>query len=152
MISLVLPRPPSANRYWRPVRIGRGPAERITIVPTSEAKAYKTEIAWLCKAAGIRGPIGGRLEMRVQLYPHRPLDAEKRIRDLGAELWDDGVQCIDVGNVEKVLSDALEGVAYVNDSQLWRILLERMEPDGEERVVVSISAMPPRQTPQASLL
>jgi len=146
MITLILPPPVSSNRYWRPARIG----ERITIVPTKEAKDYRKAVAWLAASAGVRTPLQGRLEMLVQLYPHRPLDADKRMRDHG-DLWDDDVRCIDLGNCEKVLSDALQGSAIVDDKQLWRINLERMEPDGEARVVVRISQLQPRQRAQLAL-
>ena len=55
--------------------------------------------------------------------------------------WDDDVRCIDLGNAEKVLSDALNGVAWLDDKQHRRILLERMEPDGDARLVVRIAQL-----------
>jgi crossover junction endodeoxyribonuclease RusA len=66
--------------------------------------------------------------------------------------WDDDVQCIDLGNCEKVLSDALNGIAWVDDRKHRRILLERMEPDGEARVEVTITPLMPQVHPQADLL
>lgn len=141
MLTLILPYPVSANRYWRPVRIG----QHITIVPTKEAKEYRKEVAWLCAAGGIRKPLEGRLRVEIDLYPHRPIDWEKRIRKLGP-LWDDGVQCIDLGNCEKVLSDAMNGVVWVDDKQIWEMPLRRMTPDaGAERVVVRVSARIPEE-------
>ena len=56
--------------------------------------------------------------------------------------WADRVRCIDLGNAEKVLSDALNGVAWVDDSQLHRIVLDRAEPDGEARVEVRVEVIP----------
>lgn len=139
MIRLVLRYPISANRYWRPVRIG----QHITIVPTKEAKAYRAEVAAMARQAGIREPLKGRLTLDLKLYPHRPLDYAKRMRLLG-DLWDDSVQCIDLGNADKVLSDALNGVAIADDKQFWRITMDRCEPDGVARVVVTIDELPPR--------
>lgn len=145
MIRLTLPYPISANRYWRPVRIGL----HITIVPTKEAKQYRKDVAALAMAAGLRSPLSGRLVLTLQLYPHRPLDYAARMRKLG-DAWDDSVQCIDLGNADKVLSDALNGIAYEDDKQIWRIAMDRMEPDGEARVVVAIEHLPPR-TPVVQL-
>ncbi len=146
-ITLTLPYPLSANRYWRPVPIGK----HITIVPTKEAKAYKTAVGWAARAAGVRAPIEGRVAFHVKLYPSRPLDWQKRQRQHGAA-WDDTVRCIDLDNANKVLLDALKGVAIVDDAWVRRIVAERMEPDGgEARVVVTITAIATEQ-PQVELL
>ena len=135
MITLILPYPISANRYWRPVNIGK----HITIVPTKEAKEYKVDVAWRVRAAGIRRPITGRVAVEIDLYPNRPKDYIKRQREHGAE-WDNDVRCIDLGNCEKVLSDALKDIAFEDDKWLWDIHLKRMEPDEHEaRVVVRIA-------------
>ncbi|WP_323141301.1 RusA family crossover junction endodeoxyribonuclease [Massilia phyllosphaerae] len=152
MIRLTLPYPISANRYWATRVIpGKGPrkAQAMTYV-TPEAKAYKAEVQRLAMAAGWHAPIIGRYAMHIQLYPHRPVDWKTRQRKFGAA-WDDTVQCIDLGNSEKVLSDALKDVVMPDDKWGRRILLERMEPDGEARVVVTITAMPVAQA-QADLL
>lgn len=146
MIQLTLPYPISANRYWRPVRIGA----HITIVPTKEAKAYKEEVAALAKAAGCRAPLAARVAIGVQLYPHRPLDFVKRMCVHGAS-WDDTVQCIDLDNANKVLLDSLKGVAIEDDKWVRRIVAERMEPDElGARVIVTITearvTAGPRQT------
>ena len=148
MIELTLPYPLSANRYWRPVNIGK----HITIVPTKEAKAYKAEVAWLARQAGVQQPLQGRIALHVQLYPQRPQDWARRAKREPLT-WDDDVRCIDLGNTEKVLSDALNGVAWLDDKQHRRILLERMEPDeGGARMVVRIEQLALPAVPQASLL
>lgn len=146
MIVITLPYPLSANRYWRPVPIGK----HITIVPTKEAKQYRKDVAALCAAAGILNPIAGRVSVEVELYPHRPLDYATRMRKFGAA-WDDTVMCIDVDNANKVLLDALKGVAIDDDKWVRRLTAERMEPDGEARVVVRIAPMAVEKV-QASLL
>ncbi len=147
MIVLTLPYPLSSNRYWRPVNIGK----HITIVPTKEAKAYKAEVAWLARQAGVHQPLQGRIALHVQLYPQRPQDWARRARREPLT-WDDDVRCIDLGNAEKVLSDALNGVAWLDDKQHRRILLERMEPDGDARMVVRIEQLALPASPQADLL
>lgn len=139
MITITLPYPLSANRYWRPVPIGK----HITIVPTKEAKQYRKDVAALCAAAGVRTPLAGRVAVEVRLYPHRPLDWQKRMR-LHGEAWDDTVMCIDVDNANKVLLDALKGVAIDDDKWVRKLTAERMEPDGgEARVVVTITRIAP---------
>lgn len=146
MIRLTLPYPLSANRYWRPVKLG----PRISIVPTKEAKAFRAEIAALCRAQGVRAPLAGRVHIDVQLYPARPQDWQRRQRLDGAA-WDDTVRCIDIDNANKVLLDALKDVAIEDDKWVRRLTSERMEPDGEARVVVTITAIPVAQA-QVDLL
>lgn len=131
---LSLPYPVSANRYWRAVTI-KGHA---VMVPTKEAKAYRDTVGWRAKQAGIRQPLTGRVELTVRLFPARPQDWAKRAAK-DPDTWDDTVRSIDLGNAEKVLSDALNGVAWVDDKQLRRIVLERCEPDGEARVEIEIA-------------
>lgn len=133
MITVTLPYPISSNKYWRPVHIGN----HITIVPTKDAKDYKKEVGWLLLAAGVRKPITGRVSIDIKLYPKRPLDFKKRMRDAGGA-WDDTVMCIDLDNANKVLLDALKGVAIEDDKWVRSIVAERMEPDGEARVVLTI--------------
>jgi len=140
VIRLTLPYPISANRYWQPVKLGK----HISIVPTKEAKAFIKTVACLAFEQGVRRPIVGRVAVRLQLYPHRPLDWAKRQRQHGAA-WDDTVQCMDLTNAEKVLLDALNGVAFEDDKRIFSYAAERMEPDGEARVVITITPMAVQQ-------
>ena len=146
-IILVLPYPISANRYWRPVKL----AKHITIVPTKEAKQYKSDVRGLVLAAGVAAPLTGRVQIDVRLYPGRPLDWQARMRKLGAA-WDDSVRSIDLDNANKVLMDALKGVVIVDDNwQVRRIYSERMEPDEHgARLVVRVLALEVEQ-PQLEL-
>lgn len=146
-ITLTLPYPVSCNRYWR-TRVVKGLA--MTYVST-EAKDYKREVAWLVKAAGIRQPITGRVAVSYVLYPKRPLDWSKRASK-DPHGWDDTVACIDLDNAQKVLLDALKGVAFDDDKWVRRIDAERAEPDGEARLVVTIRSVAPETSPQGALL
>ena len=116
---------------------------------STEAKNYKAQVGWLAKAAGIRAPIMGRVAIGIQLYPKRPLDWAKRAEKnpLG---WDDTVQCIDLDNANKVLLDALKGVVIEDDKWVRKITAERMEPDGEARVVVTVRPLV-SETPKGGL-
>lgn len=146
-ITLVLPYPVSANRYWR-TRVIKGVA--MTYV-SPEAKDYKREVAWLAKAAGIRAPIACRVAVSYVLFPKRPLDWSKRASK-DPHGWDDTVACIDLDNAQKVLLDALKGVAFDDDKWVRRIEAERAEPDGEARIVVTIRRIQAAASPQAVLL
>lgn len=144
-IVVTLPPPVSANLYWR-TRVVKGVA--MTYV-SAEAKAFKSEVQWLLKAAGCVRPIEGRVAVSLSLYPHRPQDWQKRQRTLGSA-WDDGVRSIDLDNAIKVTLDAMKGVAFEDDVWVRRIVAERCEPDGEARVVVTITPISTEQ-PQAAL-
>lgn len=148
MIALTLPYPISNNRYKAP-RIVRG--SFITWYLTKEAQAYKAEVIRRAKLAGLRQPFLGRVSVHMQLYPKRPQDWERRVRKDPLN-WDDDVQSLDLDNARKVVLDALNGVAYVDDRWIWRDSGERMEPDEHgARVVVTISRIE-RTSPQASLI
>ena len=146
MITLVLPYPLSVNRYWMPVKM----KTHLAVLPTKEGKAYRAQAQAMCRAQGVTQPIKGRVQVDVKLYPKRPLDWQARQRKLGAD-WDDGVMCIDLDNANKVLLDSLKGIAIVDDNwQVRRLTSERMEPDGDARVIVTITALGVGQ-PQAQL-
>jgi len=150
VIRLTLPYPISANRYWQSF-VPRGSTRAIVHLST-EAKAFKKAVSGLCFAAGITKPIAGRVAVTLQLYPHRPLDWKTRQRKHGAA-WDDTVQCIDLTNAEKVLLDALNGIALEDDSRVFRYAAERMEPDEHgARVVLTIAPLQVDQPTQAGLL
>ena len=151
-ITLTLPYPISANRYWATRTIPAKGARRAMAMTyvTPEAKAYKEQVQQLVRSAGLTELITGRVQLDVQLYPHRPLDWQTRQRKLGAA-WDDGVQCLDLDNANKVLLDALKDVAIEDDKWVRRIVSERMEPDGEARVVVTVTPLQVAQ-PQAELI
>lgn len=143
--TLVLGYPPSANTYKsRRVVQQPGKAPLVLDYLTAEAKQYFEAVQWLARAAGIHVPIPRPhgVAMQLDLYPARPLDWAKRARK-DPLYWTDSVQSIDLGNVEKVICDALEGIAYENDRQVDWMLLRRREPDGSARVVVTIREIDP---------
>jgi crossover junction endodeoxyribonuclease RusA len=147
-VVLELPYPPSANRYWR-TYMPRGFAAPVTTV-SGEAKAYKEQVRWLARKAGVLRPITGRVAVYFTLYPRRPQDWAKRVRH-DPSGWDDTVQCIDLDNAQKVLFDALKGIVFEDDKWVRRIEAERAEPDGDARLVVRVAPLPV-SSPQAELL
>lgn len=146
-MTVTLPWPVSANRYWRSF-VPKG-HRRAIVTLSDEAKSYKAQVGWMAKAAGLR-VVTGRVQVDCQLYPALPKDAATRMRKLG-DGWDDDVRSIDLDNALKVTIDALKGIAYVDDKQVWRIHAERMEPTGEARMVVTITPII-TDSPQARLI
>jgi crossover junction endodeoxyribonuclease RusA len=108
-ISLVLPYPPSANRYWRTDRRG-------FVFVSEEAKAYKIEVA---KIASQHTLIYSQIVLTLKIFrPQRSGDLSNRI---------------------KVLEDALQGVTYANDGQIVEIHAFRLEDKLRPRVEVEIT-------------
>jgi crossover junction endodeoxyribonuclease RusA len=151
MIRLTLPYPISANRYWRQFVLGKGAGARMMQAPSAEAKAYKADVQKAAVLACIGQPIEGRVRIDIELYPQRPQDWAKRAR-LNPIAWDDTVRCIDLDNANKVLLDALKGIAIVDDGWVRELHSRRMEPDGEARVVVTITPLALPASPQTELL
>jgi crossover junction endodeoxyribonuclease RusA len=112
MVTLVLPYPPSANRYWRH-------ANNRTYV-SEEAKDYKRTCGWMAREIlGDFEPLAGPVFMRVRVYrPQKSGDLTNRI---------------------KVLEDALEGIAYINDKQIVWNDHRRYEDKDNPRVEVEFS-------------
>jgi Holliday junction resolvase RusA-like endonuclease len=98
-MRLELPWPISANRYWQ-IAQGR-------LITTTLARNYKRSIAYQCVNQGIK-PLAGYLSAELYL---RPPDRRRR----------------DCHNLTKVLFDALQGVAYADDSQICQVFI-RMNP------------------------
>lgn len=135
MTTITLPWPVSANRYWRSF-VPNG-YRRAIVTLSDEAKVYKAQVGWIALAAGMR-VVTGRVQVDCRLYPAMPKDAATRMRKHG-DAWDDDVRSIDLDNALKITIDALKGIAYKDDNQVWRINAERMEPDGEARMVVTVT-------------
>ncbi|WP_231927866.1 RusA family crossover junction endodeoxyribonuclease [Caballeronia cordobensis] len=144
-LTLTLPYPPSANRYWNSFVI----QGHVQVVVSAEAKAYRREVHWLLKLAKIREPIFGRVALTVKLYPKMPQDARQRMRKYGDE-WEDSVRCCDLDNCLKILLDSLKGRVFIDDLFVWRLHAERGEPRAEACVEVTIERIP-YVKPQQSL-
>ena len=129
MIELTLPYPVSANRYWRTVW-PNGARCPVTTV-SAQARAYRTQVRRLALEAGVSHPFSGRVGVSFVLFPRRPSDWKRRAKADPVH-WDDSVQCIDLDNAQKILFDALEGVAFSDDAQVRRIAGKRAVTEGQE--------------------
>jgi crossover junction endodeoxyribonuclease RusA len=135
-ITVTLPYPISANRYWRTrVITPKGKDPIVSTYISSEAKRFKESVGWLLRAAGVRQTMPGRVHVDIQLWPHRPQDWAKRVK-ADPLYWADTVQRLDLDNCRKVVTDALTGVVIEDDSQVWKDSGEVMEPDGRDACLV----------------
>lgn len=113
-MKLVLPYPVSANRYWQSF-VPKG-WTRAVVHPSTEAKAYKTEVGWIAKQAGMRTPTEKPIALTFTLCPRQNKDGSA------------SAVVLDLGNCLKVAEDALQGIVYENDKQVRTILMGYGEP------------------------
>jgi crossover junction endodeoxyribonuclease RusA len=119
MLHLVLPEPPSANRWWR--------KWKNRMVLSDEARAYK-EGVWAHVLTRRRFPRrqplwAGPVEVTLDWYRSRKAgDLDKRIG---------------------VALDALQGVVYVNDNQIVRLVANRYDDKQNPRLEVTITTLTP---------
>lgn len=111
--SLILPYPPSANRYWRNAR-GR-------MVVSSEARRYKRDVASLVSPINVA--FVSKLLVAVKMVLYRP----RRSGDLDNRL--------------KVVLDSLNGIAYEDDKQVVEIHAYRHDDKENPRVEIEISEL-----------
>jgi crossover junction endodeoxyribonuclease RusA len=108
--ALLLPYPPSTNRLWLFVG-GRRP------IKSQAAKDFRKIAELRAVEAGVK-LLPGDLAVRVVLHPPRPAN------------WKPGkrVRSIDLDNALKAALDALNGIAWEDDSQIQEIIAVRGEP------------------------
>lgn len=115
-ISLTLPEPPSANRYWRVAR-GRP-------YLSAEARAYKLEVRALALRGGVRGvpfPKGQAVAVTLLWY---------RSRRAG-----------DLDNRAKVALDALNGILWADDQQIVELHLFRHDRPRDGALLLTVEAL-----------
>jgi crossover junction endodeoxyribonuclease RusA len=148
VITLTLPYPPSANRYWRTrVVTPRGGEPFVSTYVSSDAKAFKDAAGWMAKKAGVRSPLAGRIEIAFSLHPKLPQDWRLRARK-DPDGWDDTVQCMDLDNANKVLLDALKGIVFEDDRWVRKITATRGEPLPDACLVVTVTQLAATQRKQ----
>lgn len=107
-INLVLPFPPSANRYWRKTKTGR-------VYISDDALAYRDEVGYRTLRID---PLKGDLQLTARFYrPRKSGDLDNRI---------------------KILFDALQGNCFDDDKQIVEIHAYRYEDKANPRVEVEI--------------
>jgi crossover junction endodeoxyribonuclease RusA len=124
-VRIVLPYPVSGNRYWRHVRT----PHRTLVYRSSEADAYRDEVRARCRAGGLPAPHIGPVTVGVILHP--------RLRKRGGA----SNTVIDLDNGLKVLFDALQGCAFIRDSQVRKLAAEYGEAMDGGGVTVTVQPM-----------
>lgn len=107
---IVIPAPPSANRYWR--------HDRGSIHVSTEGKQYRAEVAVVCAQRRVT-PLDGDVVIHLTWY-------RKAKRG-------------DLDNRLKQALDALQGHLYANDSQIAEIRLRRREDKRNPRLEVAVA-------------
>lgn len=122
IVILMLPEPPSSNRYWRHAK-GR-------TYLSAEALAYRAAVAAVWA------------EVRTK---------NRRIKKLAGPIavtlhWHRGRKSGDLDNRIKQLLDALRGWAYDDDKQVVEIHAYRHDKPRHANVVVTIEAAPQQES------
>lgn len=112
-MNVTLPYPPSGNRYWRHVGA--------RVVLSAEARAYKSDVACIMMELWTK-PTASLVRLEVHMF---------RPRKAG-----------DLDNTLKVLCDALNGHAWVDDKQIVEIHAYRHDDKDSPRVEVSVEELP----------
>lgn len=108
-MTIILPMPPSANRYWRH---NNGRTHR-----SREAVDYINNVGRFCLAASVR-PTADPVRVSVEIY--RPAKRG------------------DLDNTLKVLLDSLRGYAFVDDAQIVELHAYRHDDKENPRAVVTV--------------
>lgn len=112
-MRLTLPFPPSANAYWRSVN-GR-------VLLSKEARTYRDRCTFAAALQWKAGMIHGELRVHADVYfPNRRGDLDNR---------------------SKQILDALNGIAWVDDSQIYDLRLVRHLSKENPRVEITIEAI-----------
>ncbi len=130
-MTLILPTPPSANLYWRDrVVIPKG-----IIIPAGTRRPYVHRY---------RTPAADAYQLEVAriAHEHRP-----RTSTLNAEValtmrWYRPRKIGDLDNHLKVVLDALQGWAYVNDAQIAELHAYRYYDKTNPRAEIEVRALP----------
>lgn len=116
MITLTLPVPPSANDWHRSIVV-RG---QVRVILTAAARKYTASVVNLAFAQGVK-TIKAPTEIIVHINWYRARKA---------------------GDIDKrgaIMLDALQGIAYDNDSQIALYTIERFEDKENPRMEIEIS-------------
>ena len=89
---------------------------------SDELYEYQDFVAYLCKKAGVK-VVQGPVELNVTYYFQRPLSHFKggdRTKGLKDSAPQHHMQTPDRDKLDRAIQDALEGIAYDNDKQVYR--------------------------------
>ena len=130
-VSFTVPGKPVPQPRPRVLRCGRA------YTPDNGIKAYRQAIALAAKAAGATPTTDAPLTLIIDLVFVRPKSHFKASGELN-ERTALKVPPGDCSNYQKGIEDCLNGVAWVDDSQVGKTIVEKTYGD-EERTTVRIS-------------
>lgn len=116
-ITMELPYPISANRYWR--RAGH------RIIPSAEANKYKAGVRRQAYLEGIVAFIGD-VGVEITLHPKCKKDGTA------------SGTVMDIDNAMKVTLDSLQEVAYINDKQIKYLVAQYGPPVDDGGLTVNV--------------
>jgi crossover junction endodeoxyribonuclease RusA len=98
------------------------------LVSTKAAKDYKTEVGWIAKAAKCK-MLTGDVSLTIGFHPKLTAKgASSKVK-------------LDIDNVAKSMIDALSGIAFIDDSQIARLLIQREGPIEKGGLTVIIESL-----------
>lgn len=99
---------------------------------SAEAKAYKEHVGWLAKASGVK-ITSNLIILAYTLHPKLTVKGEaSKVR-------------LDLSNCLKVMEDALNGIAYVDDKQVIEIHGKVGDPVKDGAITVTVTPIEPVQ-------
>ena len=108
-----------------------------TYTPDATARAmYEIRDAWLRAASGQMAPKGTPVRVSIATARPVPKSRPKRVQS------EPDVYKPDVDNIEKAILDALNGVAWVDDTQVTNLSIVKLDRDrecGHESTTVTVS-------------
>lgn len=115
-MTITLPYPPSANRYWRHVVV-RGQAR---VLLSAEAREYRATVGRIAMIKRLR-PASGPVVVTLRFYrPRRSGDLDNRL---------------------KQVLDALQGWAFADDAQVVELHAVRRDDKDMPRVEVAVTGV-----------
>lgn len=133
--TFTVPGVPKGQARPRFARIG----SFVRTYDTKESVAHKQSIAAFAQAAGVR-PMTGPVEIVVTALVPRPLRLCRK-KDPSGEV--EAICKPDCDNIAKAVCDALIGVAYADDAQVWKCTILKMyhAKDGWPETAVEIRGL-----------
>lgn len=130
--------PVSANRYWRTFRG--------MTVRSKEAQEYKESVAVVAESHKVK-ILTCPVSVSMTLHPPIPKDWKTRERKQ-PRYWPLSVRRLDLDNSQKVVLDALQGIAYENDKQITAISITLGVPVEGGCIMVGVEPDPYWTTPE----
>lgn len=121
-----VPGKPATKGSVRAVRAG------VVIPDNRRLKSWSTDVAWAARAAGVRPVAPGRpVEIAIAVYAPGPI--------MGAAEF--MVATPDVDKVARAALDALNGVAFADDRQVSRLIVEKWKHGARWLVEIGVRAL-----------